>query len=141
MNGRIERREAGTPVVLAELGPELPAFLSFTVLRGFGASHPLIALADRMSTEFRVPMGPFSLFYDGDPEDTEDRERLEQAWQPAEALLGATRAALSVLELDAQSRALAVRGGGAALSEALQSLASVLSALDPGEPVRLTYIL
>ena len=63
-------------------GSQLIAFMSFAVSRGFGATHPLIALADRLYSEHNVRMGPLTTFYEAEAEDSEDREKLEMTWQP-----------------------------------------------------------
>ncbi len=70
-------------------GNDLAAFLSFASMRGFGANHPLIALADRLHDTYRVPMGPLSMFYEAEPDDAEDREKLALAWQDAADLAAA----------------------------------------------------
>lgn len=139
MEGRLERGSPGSAELLAVLPESIPAFLSFTVLRGFGATHPLLALAERLQADFRVPMGPFSLFYDAEPEDSEDRERLEQAWQGAGILLGAVQSAATAFQHDELLQTLARRGGVPDLGRDLQSLVDLLTPLDPAELVRLTY--
>jgi hypothetical protein len=70
-------------VTLPGGGAALVAFMSFAVSRGFGATHPLIALADRLHDAHHVRLGPLTTFYDAAAEDAEDREKLELAWQPA----------------------------------------------------------
>lgn len=67
-------------------GSQLIAFMSFAVSRGFGAQHPLIALADRLYEQYRVRMGPLTTFYEAEAEDAEDMEKLDLAWQDAPPL-------------------------------------------------------
>ena len=59
-------------------GSALVAFMSFAVSRGFGATHPLIALADRLHDEHRVRLGALTTFYEAEPEDSEDRENISK---------------------------------------------------------------
>ena len=74
-------------------GSELIAFMSFAVSRGFGATHPLIALADRLHDEHKVRMGPLTTFYEAEAEDAEDREKLELALQDPAPLAAELREA------------------------------------------------
>src|SRR5690606_38334283 len=53
------------PATLPGDGRDLVAFMSFAVVRGFGAQHPLIALADRLHANHGVRLGPLTTFYDG----------------------------------------------------------------------------
>ena len=78
-------------------GSALIAFMSFAVSRGFGATHPLIALADRLHDEHKVRMGPLTTFYELEAEDAEDRKKLELAYQsPAELATELTKVATAI---------------------------------------------
>lgn len=118
-------------------GAALAAFCSFAAMRGFGAVHPLIVLAERLQ-ELGVRMGPLTTFYDEVAEDAEDREKLELAWQPREALAEALAALAEVLEGDAEAAALARRGGAAGLAEQARAAARFLGKAD-GARARMVY--
>ncbi len=123
-------------------GAGLCAFVSFAVSRGFGATHPLIALADRLHDQHRVRMGPLTTFYDGEVEDPEDREKLELAWQEAAGLGESLGALVAALEGDEQARTLARRGGAEELGiEAGALIQQVLVAQAAGQRVRMVYAL
>jgi len=91
-------------------GAALVAFMSFAVSRGFGATHPLIALADRLHDTHRLRLGPLTTFYEADAEDSEDVEKLELAWQPAAELAEALTQLTAALEADPLAATLARRG-------------------------------
>jgi hypothetical protein len=78
-------------------GAALVAFMSFAVVRGFGAQHPLIALADRLHDQHHVRMGPLTTFYEASPEDAEDREKIDMAWQAPADLRAALEAFVTAL--------------------------------------------
>lgn len=123
-------------------GAGLCAFVSFAVSRGFGATHPLIALADRLHDQHHVRMGPLTTFYDGEVEDSEDREKLELAWQEAAGLGESLSALVAALEGDEQARTLARRGGAEELGiEAGALMQQVLVAQAAGQRVRMVYAL
>lgn len=123
-------------------GAGLCAFVSFAVSRGFGATHPLIALADRLHDQHRVRMGPLTTFYDGEVEDPEDREKLELAWQEAAGLGESLGELVAALEGDEQARTLARRGGAEELGiEAGALIQQVLVAQAAGQRVRMVYAL
>ncbi len=131
-----------TQEALPNDGAGLCAFFSFAVSRGFGATHPLIALADRLHDHHRVRMGPLTTFYDGEIEDAEDREKLELAWQDAEALGQSLAALVAALENDEQCQAFARRGGAEELgNEASALVAQVSNASEASRRVRLVYAL
>lgn len=116
------------------------AFLSFAVMSGLGAQHPLLALADRLRRPHRVPLGPLTTFYDATVEDAEDAEKLALAWQPAKELGRSLGMMIAVLESDEQARALLRR----AEVEQLRSDAEALLALCAGageRRLRLSYVL
>ena len=123
-------------------GAGLCAFVSFAVSRGFGATHPLIALADRLHDQHHVRMGPLTTFYDGEIEDSEDREKLELAWQDAVGLASAVGAMVTALASDEQCQTLARRGGAEDLRAEAEVLeAQVAKAAQAGQRVRMVYAL
>ena len=123
-------------------GAGLCAFVSFAVSRGFGATHPLIALADRLHDQHHVRMGPLTTFYDGEVEDSEDRKKLELAWQEAAGLGESLSALVAALGGDEQARTLARRGGAEELGiEAGVLMQQVLVAQAAGQRVRMVYAL
>lgn len=131
------------------LRPELPgqgaalvAFMSFAVSRGFGAQHPLIALADRLHDVHRVPMGPLTTFYEREAEDAEDRAKLEMTWQPAAELRDALERLIAAIRDDRQAQALLARGGAEDLPQQAEALLEEVRAAEAaGKRVRLGYVL
>jgi hypothetical protein len=118
------------------------AFMSFAVSRGFGAQHPLVALADRLHDVFGVRLGPLTTFYDTDTEDAEDVEKLERAWQEPGPLRESLAAITDVLATDGQSQTLALMGGAVGLLEEIGVAVSCLErAESAGRRVRLSYAL
>src|SRR5690606_7040955 len=79
-------------------GASLVAFMSFAVVRGFGADHPLIRLADQLHAQHEVRLGRLSNFYEGRIDDDEDAEMLEMTWQRAGPLRESLRAMTAVFE-------------------------------------------
>ena len=127
---------------LPDDGAALVGLMSFAVSRGFGAQHPAIALADRLHQAFGVSMGPLTTFYDGNTEDSEDREKLEAAWQPAGPLRDSLERIAAALETDEQCQALARRAGMDGLANEIAALAAALrEAESAGRDVRLGYLL
>lgn len=123
-------------------GAELAAFCSFAVVRGFGAQHPLIALADRLHEEHRVRMGPLTTFYDATIEDSEDVEKLEMAWQASGELVEAFAAMHGALERDALAATLLKRAGAEALTGQVEAaLAIAREANQQGRRIRMSYTL
>jgi hypothetical protein len=118
-------------------GAALAAFCSFAAMRGFGAVHPLIVLAERLQ-ELGVRMGPLTTFYDEVAEDAEDREKLELAWQPREELASALEALADALGRDAEAAALARRGGAVELAEQARAAATFLRGAT-GARARMVY--
>lgn len=108
-------------------GATLVALMSFAVSRGFGATHPLIALADRLHDVHRVPMGPLTTFYERTPEDAEDREKLELAWQNVADLRRALEALVAACDTDPMIGTFARRAGALDLREQAAALAARLS--------------
>jgi len=123
-------------------GAALVAFMSFAVSRGFGAVHPLIALADRLHDEHHVAMGPLTTFYEQASEDSEDVEKLDLAWQPAAPLRESLEGLVDALRLDPQAAALERRSGAGAVGEQAAALLPYLGRAEArGARVRLSYAL
>jgi hypothetical protein len=136
----IEVEGSGPGEPLPGDGAALIAFMSFAVSRGFGATHPLLALADRLHDEHRVRLGPLTTFYEGDPEDGEDREKLEMAWQDAAPLRESLEAVVAALETDKQAQLFARRGSAEGLvAQARAASAQVAEAERMNRRVRLVY--
>jgi hypothetical protein len=132
--------EATHRVFVPEGGGEaLIAFMSFALSRGFGAAHPLIALADRLHEVHGVRLGPLTNFYDARIEDAEDAEKRELTWQDAEELAETLGALVKAVGLDGQCAALMRRGGAATLACEANALLTHLRAEPPGARVRLGY--
>lgn len=118
----------------------LIAFMSFAVMRGFGAQHPLIALADRLHSEHRLRLGPLTTFYEATPEDAEDRQKLELAWQDAEALRDSLEAMLGALATDELARTYLRRAGAETLVAETEAAAFLArQAANEGRRVRLLF--
>ncbi len=123
-------------------GADLVALMSFAVSRGFGAQHPLIALADRLHDVHHVRLGPLTTFYERNVEDSEDAEKLELAWQPAAPLRETVEGLARALEEDEQARAFARRGGAAEAGKQAAALIGPLRRAErAGARVRLSYAL
>jgi hypothetical protein len=108
-------------------GAALIAFMSFAITRGFGATHPLIALADRLHDQHHVRMGPLTTFYEADAEDAQDREKLELVWQPAAALRDELAKVVAAFEADPACETFARRGGAESLLAEARALAGLLA--------------
>ena len=116
--------------------------MSFAISRGFGATHPLIALADRLYSEHNVRMGPLTTFYEAEAEDGEDREKLEMAWQEAAPLRDQLLKLAAAIRGDPLCQTLARRGDAGQLAEQALALAEALEApAATGARVRLVYAL
>lgn len=138
----LEIEGVGAAPPLPGEGAALVAFMSFALMRGFGAAHPLVALADRMHETFQVRLGPLTTFYESEAEDAEDLEKLELAWQEAGPLRESLEAIAAVLASDERSRALCRRGGAEGLPEQVEAaIAHVREAADTGRRVRMGYVL
>lgn len=123
-------------------GAALVAFLSFAVSRGFGATHPLIALADRLHDEHHVRMGPLTTFYEAEAEDAEDREKLAMAWQDAAPLQEELRKIVSAFADDPQCAVFARRGEAPSIPGEADALAELLEGpRASGARVRMVYAL
>jgi hypothetical protein len=116
--------------------------MSFAVMRGFGATHPLIALADRLHDEHDIRMGPLTTFYEAEAEDAEDREKLELAWQEPAFLREQVRKLAAAFETDPMLTTLARRAGAESLPGEASGLAELLDpAAGAGGRVRLVFAL
>ena len=122
-------------------GSALVAFMSFAVSRGFGATHPLIALADRLHDEHRVRLGALTTFYEAEPEDSEDREKLEMAWQTPETLGADLDGIARAFAADPMCETLARRGDAARLPDEAAALRALLDDVSAPRRVRLVYAL
>jgi hypothetical protein len=138
----VEVEGRGTCPPLPGGGQSLVAFMSFAVMRGFGAQHPLIALADRLQRVHHLRLGPLTTFYDGKAEDEEDEQKLELAWQDAGGLQAAAEGLARVLADDGEAAALARRAGAEDLGAQAAALAEVAGeAARARARVRLAYSL
>lgn len=133
--------EGDDPVTIPGDGRDLLAFMSFAAMRGFGAQHPLIALADRLHAQRRLRLGPLTTFYDATIEDSEDAEKIEHVWQPPGPLREALDQLASALDEDPAAATFARRAGADGLAEQARSLAASLGRAEAaGAPrVRLVY--
>ena len=123
-------------------GAALVAFMSFAVSRGFGATHPLIALADRLHDVHHVRMGPLTTFYEGESEDAEDEQKLEMAWQSAGDLKDSLQGLVAAVEHDDAAQVLLRRAAADGLLEQARALIpSLCHATAAGKRVRLVYAL
>lgn len=121
-------------------GADLIGLMSFAVSRGFGATHPMIALADRLHDVHHVRMGPLTTFYEADLEDAEDRTKFELAWQDPSRLADALDLVLVALETDEQAKVLLRRAGAEALPAQCRALVPALRrAQSEGSRARLGY--
>lgn len=127
-------------VGLPDEGADLVGFLSFAVSRGFGATHPLIALADRLHDEHRVRMGPLTTFYEAEAEDQEDVEKLEMAWQEPAPLREELLKLAVAIAGDPMAETLVRRANAGGLAEQAGALAAALEpAVAAGRRVRMVY--
>jgi hypothetical protein len=116
--------------------------MSFAVSRGFGAVHPLIALADRLHDEHHVAIGPLTTFYEAASGDSEDAEKLDLAWQHAAPLRQSLEGLVAALRADPQAAALERRAAAGAVGEQAAALLPCLGRAEArGARVRLSYAL
>jgi hypothetical protein len=121
-------------------GAALIGLMSFAVSRGFGATHPMIALADRLHDVHHVRMGPLTTFYEADLEDAEDRAKFELAWQDPAGLADALEAVANAIASDEQCQTLVRRAGAEALPAQCRALLPALRRAEgAGARVRLGY--
>ena len=136
----VEIEGEGPQPPLPHDGANLVAFMSFAVMRGFGAQHPFIALAERLHGAHRVSLGPFTTFYEARIDDAEDAAKLEHAWQDLSPLHASAVAIARALEGDPQCQALVRRAAADGLADEVAALAAILSGCeDPNARVRLSY--
>jgi len=136
----VEFEDGRLSPVLPDDGRDFVAFMSFAVTRGFGATHPLIALAERLQSAHGVAMGPLTTFYGEEVEDAEDREKQEMSWQDTAVLLAPVAAMAEALQTDGQAIALLRRAGAEGLAEQAAALSRAL-AETTSPRVRLGYVL
>ena len=120
-------------------GAALVAFMSFAEARGFGARHPLVALAERAAA-LGVRLSPLAAFCERGAVDAEDEALLERVWQDAAPLAASLAALAGALRADELARTLLRRAGADALpaeADALRALAE--RAASANRRVRLTY--
>ena len=135
----VEVEGEGEAGALPGQGAALVAFMSFAAVRGFGARHPLIALAERAS-RLGVRLGPLTTFYERRPEDAEDEANLERAWQEPAPLAASLAALVAALAEDERAGVFARRAEAETLAaEAAALLATVERAGRAKRRVRLTY--
>ncbi len=114
--------------------------MSFALARGFGATHPLIALADRLHSQHQVPLGPLTTFYEADTEDAEDVAKFELAWQDPRPLREALALIANAIQDDAVTRSLALEANAGALPGQCEALVLLLERAEAaGARVRLGY--
>ncbi len=129
----------GDASVLPGEGVTLVAFMSFAAVRGFGARHPLIALAERVA-DLGVRLGPLTTFYERHPEDAEDEANLERAWQEALPLATSLEALVAALADDERAATFVRRADAATLPEEARALLAVAERAGRAKRrVRLTY--
>lgn len=139
----VEVEVAGEPEArtLPGDGAALVAFMSFCVVRGFGAIHPLLALADLLARDHGVRLGPLTVFYERTIEDHEDREKLEAAWQEPVALRDTLAQVVALLDGD-ESRILVRRAGAGDLASQAEAVREIAAeAAVRGARIRLSYTL
>ena len=135
----VEVEGEGGAVALPGEGAALVAFMSFAAVRGFGARHPLIALAER-AADLGVRLGPLTTFYERHPDDAEDEANLERAWQDAAPLAESLAALGEALARDERAATFVRRAEAetlAAEAEALRAIAE--RAGRANRRIRLTY--
>ena len=135
----VEIEGEGEADALPDDGAALVAFMSFAEVRGFGARHPLIALAERAAA-LGVRLAPLAAFYEREAADAEDEAMLERAWQEA-APLAPTLAALGeALRADDLARTLLRRADADTLPAEADALRAIAErAARANRRLRLTY--
>lgn len=120
-------------------GAALVAFMSFAEARGFGARHPLVALAERAAA-LGVRLAPLAAFYEREAADAEDEAMLARAWQDAATLAASLAALTDTLRGDELARTLVRRANAATLAGEADALRAVAErAARANRRVRLTY--
>lgn len=135
----VEVEGEGEAAALPGDGAALVAFMSFAEVCGFGARHPLIALAERAAA-LGVRLAPLAAFYEREAADAEDEAMLERAWQEA-APLAATLAALAeAIRTDDMAQTLIRRAEAGTLPAEADALRAIAErAARANRRVRLTY--
>jgi hypothetical protein len=113
--------------------------MSFVVAYDYGSTHELAQLAQVLRRDLGVRLTPLATFYDAEPDDDEDRERLEKAWQDAGPLRETCE---NVLRAFAEHgpRLRPMAQSAPRLEDLLRQLASLASAAEQrGARVRLSY--
>ena len=135
----VEVEGEGEARTLPAEGATLVAFMSFAVVRGFGARHPLIALSERVA-ELGVRLGPLTTFYERSAEDAEDEANLERAWQEADPLAASIEALLEVLAGDERAAVFVRRAEAETLAAEAGALLTIVERAGRAKRrVRLTY--
>lgn len=138
----VEVDDEGPASPLPGDGEALIAFMSFAVLRGFGAEHPLLALAERLEAEHGVRLGPLTVFYEGSVEDAEDEEKLAMAWQEAGPLAETAAEMATAIAASERCATLVTMAGAQGLGDQARELGLLASrAADRGRRIRLSYAL
>ncbi len=120
-------------------GATLVAFMSFAAVRGFGAGHPLIALADLLS-DVGVRLEPLTTFYEQQPDDAEDEANLERAWQDAVPLAKSLEGIIVTLASDERTATFVRRADAEGLSDEAVALRKIAEgAARAKRRIRLTY--
>ncbi len=136
----VEIERIGVQPELPGGGEALVALMSFALARGFGATHPLIALADRLHSHHQVPLGPLTTFYEADTEDAEDIAKFELAWQDPHPLREALARIVQAVRDDGVTRSLALEANAGTLPGQCEALLPLLDRAEAaGARVRLGY--
>lgn len=135
----VEVEGEGEAGALPGEGATLVAFMSFAAVRGFGARHPLIALADRVA-EMGVRLGPLTTFYERGAEDSEDEANLARAWQEGAPLAASLAALAAALATDERAALFVRRAGAESLAREAAALETIAERAGRAKRrVRLTY--
>lgn len=118
---------------------DLVNFMSFAVAYDYGSTHELAQLAQVLRRELGVKLTPLTNFYDAEPEDDEDRERLAKAWQEAGPLRETCERILRAFE-EHGSRLRPLTASATGLEPLLAQLRDLAGwAQERGSRVRLSY--
>ena len=136
----VEIEGQGTRAAIPRDGADLVALMSFALARGFGASHPLIDLADRLHRVHHISLGPLTTFYEADTEDAEDVAKYELAWQQPGPLRESLGAIAGALRDDPEAKRLADDAGAGELADECDALAAVAASAEAAAArIRLGY--
>jgi hypothetical protein len=118
---------------------DLVNFMSFVVAYDYGSTHELAQLAQVLRRELGIRLTPLATFYDAEPEDDEDRERLEKVWQEAGPLRETCERILRAFA-ERGERLHELSSSAPRLEDLLRQLASLAArAEERGARVRLSY--